>query len=130
MLRLDDSPTFNQEWLTVGEHRILLEDHPGPPRTILRRVAMLAAWRLEASPNYEPVRIVRVEGRKEHFQITMAVPANHKDVSQIACIDVNESLEGFYTAYGVKVECLASSESGDMDDPDYTASLTRFVMEG
>jgi hypothetical protein len=127
--RLGDSPAFNQEWISVGDHRILVEDDPGPPRTILRRVAMLAAWRLESIPNYDPIRIVKIKGCKDGFAVTMAVSKSHRDVAQIAGIDVSESIEGFYTTYSVSAECLVSGSEGDPEDLGYTESLTRFVLE-
>jgi hypothetical protein len=66
--------TFREEWITIGNNRVLVSERDGPPGPWVRRLAMIAAWYLEGNGELD-LRVVAVWLDNRHttaYRVTIA----------------------------------------------------------
>jgi hypothetical protein len=131
--QMSERESFHGEWMTVGDHRFLVESRDGPPSAVARRAAMLAVWQLELSHRFgfeaeDRIRLARVVHDNRHagsFYFTFGVVARDDEAPELARLAVRAVEQFFDIEGGVGCEVI-EVEPGDTlsDSYDQTEHLT------
>lgn len=122
--------SFDREWISIGDHRILLRQRDGAPGIVPRRCALLAAWAIEGNVfTSSSVRVVEVfHENRDAYRTTVILgtddPGAHAPEESIvdACSAVFDGME---TVVDLVVIRPGRKES---DRYDHTAHVVRGVL--